>query len=74
MTVTLDLGPEIEEGLLTQARARGVSVDDYLREIVSRQVRNASPAQSPAKSLKLPAVPLGDLGSLHRRDIYEDAS
>jgi hypothetical protein len=74
MTVTLDLGPDIEKSLLTQAHARGVSVDDYLREIVSQQVRNAFPAGTSAKNLKLPALPLGDLGSLHRRDIYEDAS
>ena len=74
MRVTLDLNPDIEQGLLTQARERGISVSDYLQEIVSQQVRNAAPAAaSKSKALKLPALPLGAIGSLHRRDIYDDA-
>jgi|1185.fasta_scaffold1328249_2 hypothetical protein len=74
MTVTLELNPEIEQGLLAQARARGVSVSDYLQDIVSRQVRDAAPPTTPSgKTLKLPALPLGAVGSLHRRDIYDDA-
>jgi hypothetical protein len=35
---------------------------------------NKVPTGKPGTSLKLPALPLGDLGSLHRRDIYDDAS
>ena len=73
MTVTLDLNPELEQSLLAQAHERGVSVDDYLREIVSRQVHGVtSQAASKGKTLKLPALPLGTMGSLHRRDIYDD--
>jgi hypothetical protein len=73
MTVPFDLNPELEQGLLAQARERGVSVGDYLREIVSRQVRDtASQAAPKGKTLKLPALPLGTMGSLHRRDIYDD--
>jgi hypothetical protein len=37
MTVTLNLNPEVEKGLLARARARGVSLDDYLQEIVTRE-------------------------------------
>jgi hypothetical protein len=53
MTVTLDLDPEIEEGLLAQARERGISLGDYLREIVAGQARGfaASPAEPPQKRL-----------------------
>ena len=32
MTVTFDLNPEIEEGLLAQARERGISLGEYLQE------------------------------------------
>jgi hypothetical protein len=32
MTVTLDLNPEIEEGLLIKARERGISLGEYLQE------------------------------------------
>jgi hypothetical protein len=38
MTITLDLKPEIERGLLAQAQARGVSLKDYVQEIVAREV------------------------------------
>jgi hypothetical protein len=37
MTVTLSLNPEVERGLLARARARGVSLDDYLQELVARE-------------------------------------
>lgn len=37
MTVTLSLNPEVEKGLLARARARGVSLDDYLQELVVRE-------------------------------------
>ena len=42
MTITLNLQPEIEKGLLAQAAARGLSLADYLQEIVVRQA-HASP-------------------------------
>jgi hypothetical protein len=74
MTVTLDLNPEVEQGLLALARERGVSLDAYLQEIVSKQVRGtAPPVAAKGNTLKLPARHLGDMGSLRRRDIYDDA-
>jgi hypothetical protein len=36
MNVTLALSPEIERGLIVRARARGVSLDDYLQELVEK--------------------------------------
>ena len=39
MTITLALQPEIEKGLLAQATAQGVSLADYVQEIVVRQAR-----------------------------------
>jgi hypothetical protein len=74
MTVTLDLNPEIEQGLLAQARERGVSLDAYLQEIVSQQVRvSNAPPIAKSKVPELPIRHLGEVGSLHRRDIYDDA-
>ena len=37
MTVTLDLSPEVQDKLLAQARERGMSLHDYLQEIVVRE-------------------------------------
>ena len=42
MTVTLDLKPEIEKELLAQARERGISLGDYLQEVVAGQVRGVA--------------------------------
>lgn len=38
MIVTIELPPEIEAGLLSQAQAEGLDVADYLRQLVSKEV------------------------------------
>lgn len=74
MIVTLDLEPEVEEGLRVQARARGLALDDYLQEIISKQA-HLSHAVGTNNSMvpELPILHLGVMGALHRRDIYNDA-
>jgi hypothetical protein len=45
MSITIDLQPEVERGLLAQAQAKGVSLTDYAQEILAREAhvsRNAS--------------------------------
>jgi hypothetical protein len=37
MTITLEIQPEIEKGLLAQAEARGMSINDFVRQIVVRE-------------------------------------
>lgn len=39
MTVTLKLGPELEAGLLAQAQASGMTLEDYLLSLVEGAVR-----------------------------------
>ena len=39
MTITLDLKPEIERGLLAQAEAKGVSLSEFVNEIVAREAQ-----------------------------------
>jgi hypothetical protein len=34
MTVTLDLPPEVEQAYLAQAQAKGVALDDLVREVL----------------------------------------
>jgi hypothetical protein len=41
MEITLNLQPEVERGLLAQAAARGVSLLDYVNEIVVREAHIA---------------------------------
>lgn len=51
MTITLNLQPEIERGLLKRAQAKGVSLNDYVREIVVREARvHMADAEQPART------------------------
>jgi hypothetical protein len=72
MTVTLELEPELERGLQAQAQARGVTVEYLIHDLVSQQVHVAVLPVAPKRTLNFPARNLGDMGSLHRRDIYDD--
>ena len=53
MTVTLNLDPEVEKGLLARAQERGLSLDQYLQELVAREAGLAlsSPGFAKAKNL-----------------------
>ncbi len=55
MTITLELPPEIEQGLLTQANAEGMSITKYVEQIVTREARQTAPGKprtpSQAKNL-----------------------
>jgi hypothetical protein len=63
MTVTIELQPDIERGLLARAAAQGVSITDYLQDIVAREVgktvatnsidAGAAPAAQPANLMDL---------------------
>jgi hypothetical protein len=56
MTVTLNLNAEVEKGLIARARERGVSLDDYLQEIVAREA-----GVPPSSALPTNAKNLSDL-------------
>ena len=49
MTVTLHLKPDVEAGLLAQAQAQGMGIEDYLLSLVSEFAgSHAKPQQSPS--------------------------
>jgi hypothetical protein len=56
MTVTLKLKPEVEAGLLTQAQASGMTLEDYLLSLVEGAVRpkaqNGSSAEERAAAFQ----------------------
>ena len=45
MDVTLHLSPDIESSLLERARSRGIALDDYLQEIVTKEL-GLAPAEA----------------------------
>jgi len=63
MTITLDLQPEIERGLLAQAQLHGLSLQDYVLEIVKREVQTpeAMNASLAGKDRTSPAANLVEL-------------
>ncbi len=49
-----------------------MTVEYFINDLVSQQVRVAVPLVAAKRTLNLPARNLGEVGSLHRRDIYDD--
>ena len=41
MTLTLDLKPEVEEHIKAEANARGLSVEDYILNVLERETPNS---------------------------------
>jgi hypothetical protein len=46
MTLTLDLTPDIEQSLLAQAQAKGVSITEYVEQIIAQEVLQTAPVSS----------------------------
>ena len=51
MTLVIDLQPDVERGLIARAQAKGVSLSDFAREVLSREavtpeLSTVSPAQA----------------------------
>ena len=59
MTVTLSLNPEVEKNLMALAHQRGISLDDYLQELVAREA--GMPVAGEKTSLTKQAGNLSDL-------------
>ncbi len=49
MNVTLSLNAEVERNLTARARARGVSLDEYLQELVAREAGLSGDVEQPPK-------------------------
>ena len=53
MTVTIELPPDIEAGLLAQARAEGLDVANYVRNLIRKQITaNAHAESEPAQAMQ----------------------
>ncbi|MBL8210434.1 MAG: hypothetical protein JNK87_06975 [Bryobacterales bacterium] len=51
MTITLELPPDVEQGLLVQARAKGLTLTGYLEEIARREAHQGSVPAVPTTTL-----------------------
>ena len=68
--MSIELSRETEARLTDEARRQGISVDALLERLVSEHGVNAGASAHPIP--ELPVWHLGGVGSLHRRDIYDD--
>jgi len=64
----IDVSQETEARLIEEASKQGVSVEALLERFVNERATSASGR----KAADLPVWHLGQIGSLHRRDIYDD--
>jgi hypothetical protein len=68
--MSLNISQRTEGRLAEEARRRGITVDALLERFINERAPSVHP-----ESRKVPELPvwrLGVIGSLHRRDIYND--
>jgi hypothetical protein len=68
--MSIEVSHETEARIAEEARRRGISVEALLERLMLESAAATVAAGAPRE---LPIWHLGDLGSLHRRDIYDDA-
>ena len=69
--MSIEISHETEARIADEARRQGVSVDVLLERFMSERGAAAHVGNG-AKASTLPRLHLGDMGALHRRDIYDD--
>ena len=67
--MSIEVSRETAARVMDEARRQGISVDALLERLMSERGATARVA---AAAPELPVWHLGDVGSLHRRDIYYD--
>jgi hypothetical protein len=67
--MSIDVSRETEARLTQEARRQGISVNALLDRFVKQLTTDAQRARNIAE---LPLWHLGDVGPLHRRNIYDD--
>ena len=71
--MAIEISRETEARLNVEAGRHGISVDVLLERLIEER-RAAARIDSAGATPKLPVLHLGAMGSLHRRDIYDDAT
>lgn len=71
--MSIDISNETEARLIDEARRQGVSVDALLERLMSERGAAAHVVTGNGSATpRVPALHLGVIGPLHRRDIYDD--
>ena len=71
MTVTLNLRPEIEEGLLARAHASGVPLEAYLLSLAEEAAVQAPPAADDMAKREEAVRRMLEFGEMHRLTLGE---
>jgi len=69
--MSIEISRETEVRLTDEARKLGISVEALLEQLMSERGATAHVAGN-GSTPKVPILHLGAMGSLHRRDIYDD--
>jgi len=67
--MSIEISHETEARLAREAQRRGISVEVLLNRFIDEHAVLTHPVQP---RVRLPVWHLGSVGSLHRRDIYDD--
>ncbi|MGA8028926.1 MAG: hypothetical protein WB992_17435 [Bryobacteraceae bacterium] len=69
--MSLEISNETEARITGEARKHGISVDALLDRLMNERA-TITPASGSSSQPELPVLHMGPMGSLHRRDIYDD--
>jgi hypothetical protein len=70
--MSIQISQETEARLADEARRQGVSVEAFLKRLLSERSPAAHIVTDNGAPPKVPVLHLGAMGPLHRRDIYDD--
>jgi hypothetical protein len=69
--MSLDISPKIENLLAAKAQEQGLSIDAFLERLLN-EAGDLKLGSGTGTRPEFPVRHLGVIGSLHRRDIYDD--
>ena len=70
--MNIDISHETEARITDEAQRQGISAEALLEQLMNERAATTTGAITNGAKPKLPVLHLGDLGPLHRRDIYDD--
>ena len=72
MRLNIEVSGELEAALKAQAHDQGISANRIACRVLADALTPPAKRESAGSTLELPILHLGEMGELHRRDIYND--